>query len=105
MIEGLRSRFDWLDEYFVWKETSVEFRCSVPRLALRFTQQTSWFLDRLLGHVLMVREGPFVERITQGGRRHRGLDRRDRPEAGEHRRACVDTAVGGRFVMSTGQIQ
>ena len=67
LIEGLRSRFDWLDEYFVWKETSVEFRCSVPRLALRFTQQTSWFLDRLLGHVLMVREGPFVERITQGG--------------------------------------
>jgi hypothetical protein len=66
LLAGLRRRFSWLDEYFVWKETSVEFRCPVPRLALRFAQQMSWFLDRLLGHVLMVREGPFCERITEG---------------------------------------
>jgi len=26
----------------------------------------SWFLDRLPGHVLIVREGPFCERITEG---------------------------------------
>jgi len=66
LIEGLRSRFSWLDEYFVWKGTGVDFRCPVPRLALRFARQVSWFLDRLPGHVLMVREGPFVERITEG---------------------------------------
>ena len=66
LLVGLRLRFSWLDEYFVWDETSVEFRCPVPRLALRFTQQTSWFLERLSGHVVMVREGPFWERITEG---------------------------------------
>lgn len=66
LLRGLRRRFDWLDEYFVWKETSVRFRCPVPRCALRFERQKSWFLDRLPGHVLMVREGPFCERITEG---------------------------------------
>jgi len=66
LLAGLRRRFSWLDEYFVWDETSVAFRCPVPHLALRFAQQMSWFLDRLPGHVLMVREGPFVERITEG---------------------------------------
>ena len=66
LLGRLRRRFAWLDEYFVWKETSVEFRCPVPRRALRFEQQKSWFLDRLPGHVLMVREGPFCERIIEG---------------------------------------
>jgi hypothetical protein len=66
LLAGLRRRFSWLDEYFVWDETSVAFRCPVPRLALHFAQQTSWFLERLPGHALMVREGPFVETITEG---------------------------------------
>ena len=65
-VGDLRRRIAWLDEYFVWKETSVEFCCPVPRRALRFEQQKSWFLDRLRGHVLMVREGPFCEWITEG---------------------------------------
>lgn len=66
LLVSLRLRFSWLDEYFVWKDTGVDFRCPVPRLALRFARQTSWFLERLPGHVLMVREGPFCERITEG---------------------------------------
>lgn len=66
LLRGLRRRFDWLDEYFVWKDARVEFRCPVPRCALRFERQKSWFLDRLPGHVLMMREGPYCERITEG---------------------------------------
>jgi hypothetical protein len=66
LLVGLRLRFSWLDEYFVWKGTGVELRCAVPRLALRFARQKSWFRDRLPGHVQMVREGPFVEKITEG---------------------------------------
>jgi hypothetical protein len=66
LLEALRRHFAWLDEYFAWNRTSVEFRCPIPRRALRFAQQKSWFLERLPGHVLIVREGPFCERITDG---------------------------------------
>ncbi len=66
LLGDLRRRFAWLDEYFSWNEMSVEFRCPVPRRALRFKQQKSCFLARLPGHVLMLREGPFCERITEG---------------------------------------
>ncbi len=66
LLVSLRLRFSWLDEYFVWKATGVDFRCPVPRLALRFARQVSWFNERLPGHVLVVPEGAFCERITDG---------------------------------------
>jgi hypothetical protein len=132
LIEGLRSRFDWLDEYFVWKETSVEFRCpcAPSRAPLRATEIVvlrSPAGARAHGEGGAVRREVYRWRIGRGHRGlasprasrslaepeaapldeqcPRGLDRRDRTAAGEHRRARADTEVGCGFVMSTGQLQ
>jgi len=63
IIRGLRNRFSWLDEYFLWEEGKVVLRCPIPRLTLRFSQQKRWFIDHLPGHVLMIRQGGFWEMV------------------------------------------
>ena len=47
LVAAIRRRFLWLDEYFVWRETSVMFRCPIPRLARSGARQLAWFADRL----------------------------------------------------------
>jgi len=59
LILSLRSRFVWLDEYFVWQENRVVPRCPVPRHALRYSQQILWFRIHLPGHVLVIQRGKF----------------------------------------------
>jgi retron-type reverse transcriptase len=61
LIMGLRNRFAWLDEYFVWEDGKVVLRYPIPRFTLRFSQQRRWFRDHLPGHVLMIRQGGFWE--------------------------------------------
>ena len=65
LIMGLRNRFAWLDEYFVWEDSKVVLRCPVPRFTLRFSQQKRWFIDHLPGHVLMIRQGGFWELVAE----------------------------------------
>lgn len=61
LIMGLRNRFPWLDEYFVWEDSKVVLRYPIPRFTLWFLQQKRWFRDHLPGHVLMIRQGGFWE--------------------------------------------
>ena len=61
LIQGLRTRYAWLDEYVVWQGSTVAFRCPVPRQALRLAQQQAWFASHLPGHVLLIRQGGFWE--------------------------------------------
>ncbi len=63
LIFALRSRFAWLDEYFIWQENRVVLRCPVPRHALRYSQQILWFRVRLPEHLLLIRLGKFREFI------------------------------------------
>jgi len=90
LIQSLRRRFNWLDEYFYWcvkipplpkgrkkqilpkgkkgviskkrpRISKVVFRCPIPRYARRFVQQVIWFRGHLPGHVLMIQVGGFWE--------------------------------------------
>jgi len=61
LIAGLRKRFWWLDEYFIWKADRVMIRFPVPRFTLRFSQQIKWFQERLPGHVLVIQLGRFYD--------------------------------------------
>ncbi len=88
LINALRQRFNWLEEYFYWCERIVPtmslkkesnkkqreknvvqkrrifkviYRCPIPRYARRFAQQIMWFRARLPGHILMIQVGKFWE--------------------------------------------
>jgi len=61
LMESLRRRFRWLDEYFVRERNKVALRCPIPRFTLRFSQQKRWFQKQLPGHVLLIRKGGFWE--------------------------------------------
>jgi hypothetical protein len=85
LIQSLRRRFNWLDEYFYWckkmpvrkirtgknilkrKVTSkpqifkVVFLCPIPRYARRFSQQIQWFMARLREHFVIIQVGNFWE--------------------------------------------
>ena len=57
LLQGLRQRYPWLDEYVQWEGSKVVSRCPVPRHALRLAQQHAWFATHLPGHVLLIRQG------------------------------------------------
>ena len=59
LILRLRSRFAWLDEYFLWQEHRILLRCPAPRHAMRLSQQILWFRHRLPGHLLVIQIGRF----------------------------------------------
>jgi RNA-directed DNA polymerase len=61
LLQELRQRYPWLDEYVHWHGSKVVFRCPVPRHALRLAQQTAWFATHLPGHVLLIRQGRYWE--------------------------------------------
>jgi RNA-directed DNA polymerase len=96
LVQALRKRFNWLDEYFCWCEkikiplrkgktekalrkekkikrwiSKVVYRYPIPRYAQRFAQQTMWFRVRLPGHVLMIQVGQFWEISFSSGCSHR----------------------------------
>jgi len=61
LMESIRRRFWWLDEYFVREGNKATLRCPIPRFTLRFSQQKRWFQKHLPGHVLLIRKGVFWE--------------------------------------------
>ena len=64
LLQGLRQRYPWLDEYVYWQGSKVVYRCPVPRHALRLAQQKSWFATHLPGHVLLIRQGQYWEVVV-----------------------------------------
>ena len=64
LLQGLRQRYPWLDEYVYWQGSRVVYRCPVPRHALRLAQQKSWFATHLPGHVLLIRQGRYWEVVV-----------------------------------------
>jgi len=65
LIQALRKRFAWLDEYFRWEAGKVSLKCAVPRYSIRFWHQKRWFRDRLAGHVLVIEKGIFWQIIAE----------------------------------------
>ena len=61
LIQRLRTRFDWLDEYLVWEQGKIVLRCPIPRHAIRYRQQVVWFKGHLPGHILMIQLGQWWE--------------------------------------------
>jgi len=59
LVARIKDRYSWLEEYFEWRDWKVEFRCPVPRFALRFKDQVACFQEQLPGHLLMIQKGPF----------------------------------------------
>ena len=59
LVLAIRSRFAWLDEYFIWKSGKIKIRCSPPAGALRLCQQERIFKRCLPGHVILLRIGRF----------------------------------------------
>ncbi|HUF79148.1 MAG TPA: hypothetical protein VMR44_09555 [Thermoanaerobaculia bacterium] len=64
LVARLRERHSWLAEYFEWCDWKVEFRCPVPRFALRFKDQVSCFREQLPGHVLLIQKGAFWQAVV-----------------------------------------
>ncbi|MBM4467365.1 MAG: reverse transcriptase [Chloroflexi bacterium] len=61
LVERLRRRFPWLEEYFLWDGERVAYTFSRPRPGLRISQQRAQLCDRLPGHVLVVQMGKWWE--------------------------------------------
>jgi len=61
LVERLRKRFPWLEEYFLWDGERVVYAFSRPRPALRMAQQRTQLCDRLPGHILVVQVGRWWE--------------------------------------------
>ena len=85
LIQSLRRRFNWLDEYFYFcqkmpvrkrktgknilkKKVTVKprifkvvFQSPIPRYAMRFSRQIQWFMARLRGHFVIIQVGNFWE--------------------------------------------
>jgi len=51
LIQAIRERFGWLDEYFCWESGKPELRYPTPSPTLRFSHQQQSFVDCLPGHV------------------------------------------------------
>lgn len=66
LVARLKERHAWLAEYFDWHDWKVEFRCPVPRFALRFKDQVACFREQLPGHVLMVQKGVSWQAVVPG---------------------------------------
>jgi hypothetical protein len=64
LLQELRQRYPWLDEYVHWQGSRVVFRCPVPRHALRLAQQTAWFATHLPGHGLLIQQGRYWEVVV-----------------------------------------
>ncbi|MCD4751231.1 MAG: hypothetical protein K8R59_17815, partial [Thermoanaerobaculales bacterium] len=61
LVESLKRRFPWLEEYFRRHGSKVAFVCPTPTGALRYLEQVEHFARHLPGHVLVIRLGGFVE--------------------------------------------
>ncbi len=61
LVERLRRRFPWLEEYFRWDSERVAYSFAPPRPALRIAQQKAQLCDRLPGHILVVQMGKWWE--------------------------------------------
>lgn len=63
--EATIERFDWLQEYFVWKRGRLFFRYPPPRYARSFVQQKNYYTQLFPGHVLMIQLGTFWEMTAE----------------------------------------
>jgi len=61
LVERLRRRFPWLEEYYRWNGERVVYAFNLPRPALRIAQQRTQLCSRLSGHVLVVQMGQWWE--------------------------------------------
>ena len=61
LVERLRRRFPWLEEYYLWDGERVAYSFPPPRPALRIAQQKAQLCNRLPGHVLVVQMGKWWE--------------------------------------------
>jgi RNA-directed DNA polymerase len=64
--QRIRTRFDWIEDYFRWQEDHVTFHCPIPRHALRDGQQKVWFRGHFPQHVVLMQRGSWWEVIGQG---------------------------------------
>lgn len=65
LIQEIRDRFAWLNEYVLWQGGKIFFRCPIPRYTLRYAQQKLWFRGHLPGCVLLIQLGGFWEMMIQ----------------------------------------
>lgn len=63
LMQAIRARFGWLDEYFRWESGKPDLRYPTPRLARWFSQQQQSFVDYLPGHVILIRIGNFWQML------------------------------------------
>ena len=63
LIQAIRARFGWLDEYFCWESGKPELRYPTPSPTLRFSHQQQSFVDCLPGHVILMRIGNFWQML------------------------------------------
>jgi len=61
LVERLRRRFPWLEEYFRWDGERVAYSFPPPRPALRIAQQKAQLCHCLSDHVLVVQMGRWWE--------------------------------------------
>lgn len=64
LINAVRDRFQWLDEYFLWEKDKIVYRCPIPRNTLRFSHQKAWFMNRLPKHMLIIQMGHFCDFVV-----------------------------------------
>lgn len=61
LVERLRQRFPWLEEYCRWDGERVVYSFSPPRPARGIWEQREQFCNRLPGHILVVQMGRWCE--------------------------------------------
>jgi hypothetical protein len=59
LIEAMRRRFGWLDEYFRWQRNQPTAEMAAPRAAPTYAAQRGWFARRFQRHVLVMQLGGF----------------------------------------------
>jgi retron-type reverse transcriptase len=61
LVQRLRCRFPWLDEYFQQDGKRFLYSCPPLKPSLSFSQQKARFVSRLPGHILVIQTGKWRE--------------------------------------------
>jgi len=61
LLERLRQRFPWLEEYYLWQEKRVVYTFPPLRSSRWISEQKGQFINRLANHILVVQMGQWWE--------------------------------------------